>query len=100
MSMSQADVTKHQDVTPPSSFTDQPLTPPLTDKKPYAGALHVIALFKQIQSGIDAEQDARTEFQLAEGEYDQIESILQQDDVLSGYVDFRDNRGYTSQGLR
>jgi hypothetical protein len=79
MSISQADVMKHPDVTPPPRFTDQPLTPPLTDKKPFAGALRVIALFRQIHAGIDTERDARIEFQLAEGEYDQIESTLQQD---------------------
>jgi hypothetical protein len=56
-------------------------------KKPFAEAHRVIALFKQIHAGTDAERDARTEFQLADGEYDQIESTLQQDDVLSGYVD-------------
>lgn len=78
---------KHQDITPPPRFTHRPWTPPLTDKKPYAGALHVIALFRQIQARIGAEQDAQTEFQLVEGEYDQIESTLQQDDVLSGCVD-------------
>ncbi|OWY42261.1 hypothetical protein AALT_g11983 [Alternaria alternata] len=78
---------KHQNVTPPPRFTDDPLTPPSTAKKPFAEAHRVIALFKQIHAGTDAERDARTEFQLADGEYDQIESTLQQDDVLSGYVD-------------
>ncbi|KAF2788653.1 hypothetical protein K505DRAFT_255056 [Melanomma pulvis-pyrius CBS 109.77] len=78
---------KHQNVTPPPRFTDQPLTPPLTDKKPFAVAHRVIALFRQIYAKSDAERDARTEFQLADGEYDQIQSTLQQDDVLSGYVD-------------
>ncbi|KAF9733735.1 hypothetical protein PMIN01_08078 [Paraphaeosphaeria minitans] len=80
MFISQADLMKHQNVTPPPTFTDQPLTPPLTDKKPFAEA-----------------------HRLADGEYDQIESTLQQNDVLSGYVDekirrvadvaFRDEEG-------
>jgi hypothetical protein len=87
MSIFQAAVMKHQNVTPPPSFTDHPLTPPSTAKKPFAEAHRVVALFKQIRAGTNAERDARTEFQLADGEYDQIESTLQQDDVLSGYVD-------------
>jgi hypothetical protein len=87
MSVSQAHVMNHQNVTPPPRFADQPLTPPSTAKKPFAGARRVIALFKQIHAGSDAERDSRTEFQLADGEYNQIESTLQQDDLLSGYVD-------------
>lgn len=87
MPISQTALIKHQNVTPPPRFIDDLLTPPSTAKKPFAEAHRVIALFKQIHAGTDAERDARTEFQLAEGEYDQIESTLQQDDVLSGYVD-------------
>jgi hypothetical protein len=37
-STSQTDVMQHQNVTPPPKFTDQPLTPTLTDKKPFAEA--------------------------------------------------------------
>ena len=87
MSTSQADVMQPRAVTPPPRFTDQPLTPPLTDKKPFTEAPRVIALFRHIHSGGIAERDAQTDFQLADGEYDQIESTLQQDDVLSGYVE-------------
>ena len=86
MSMSQADVTQHQHVTPPSSFTNQPLTPPSTDKKPLGAPLRVIALFRQIQEGRSSEQGTWIEFQLARGDYKEIESTLQQDDVLGGYV--------------
>jgi hypothetical protein len=47
--------------------------------------------FRQIRAGSDAEQDSEQdawiEFQVADGEYDQIERTLQQDDVLAGYVD-------------
>jgi hypothetical protein len=86
MSISQADETQYQHVTPPSSFTSQPLTPPLTDKRPSAGALRVIALFRQIQAGRNTKQGTWIEFQLAQGEYDEIESTLWQDDVLSGFV--------------
>ncbi|KAA8627250.1 Z1 domain containing protein [Pyrenophora tritici-repentis] len=86
MSTSQADVVQRQHVTPPPSLTDQPLTPPLTDKKPFAGALHVIALFREIQQGRNTTRDTQIEFELAEGEYDHIERTLQQDHVLWGYV--------------
>ncbi|KAF2021774.1 hypothetical protein BU24DRAFT_457712 [Aaosphaeria arxii CBS 175.79] len=67
MSTSQADLTQYPRVTPPQSIADQPLTPPKTDKKAIAGAL-------------------RIEFRLVEGEYGLIEKTLQQDNVLSGYV--------------
>ena len=87
MSTSHANIMQRQTVTPPPRFTDHPLTPPLTDKKPFTEAPRVIALFRQIHSEGIAERDTQTEFQLAIGEYDQIESTLQQDDVLSGYVE-------------
>ncbi|KAF2245186.1 hypothetical protein BU26DRAFT_78368 [Trematosphaeria pertusa] len=38
MFMSQTPLTAHQNITPPSSFTDPPLTPPPTDEKPFAHA--------------------------------------------------------------
>ena len=62
------------------------MTPPLTDKKPFAGALHVIALFREILQGRNTTRDTQIEFELAEGEYDHIERTLQQDHVLWGYV--------------
>jgi hypothetical protein len=86
MSISPADVKQHQHITPPSSFTNQPLTPPLTDKRPFTGPFHVIALFRQIQAGRNTKQGTWIEFRLTQGEYDEIESTLQQDDVLSGFV--------------
>ena len=56
-----------------------------------------LTLFRDIQAGRDTNQDTWIEFQLADGEYDQIESTLQQDGVLSEFVekkirwvDFRD----------
>ena len=76
-----------QHVTPPSSFTQQPLTPPPTDKKHFTEAPRVIAHFRHIQAGRDTGGEPWKEFQLVQGEYDQIERTLQQDDVLSGYVD-------------
>ncbi|KAF2001250.1 hypothetical protein P154DRAFT_490637 [Amniculicola lignicola CBS 123094] len=97
MSISQADVTQH--IAPPSRFTNEPLTPPLTDKKLFAGALRVIAFFRHIQAGENIKQGPWIEFQLAQGEYDEIERTLQQDDVLAGYVkdkiryDYDEDRG-------
>ncbi|KAL5121486.1 hypothetical protein ACEQ8H_000558 [Pleosporales sp. CAS-2024a] len=86
MSTSQADLMQNQALRLPLRFTEQSLTPPSTDKKPFTEAPRVLALFRQIYSGV-AEREPRTEFQLADGEYDQIESTLQQDDLLSGYVE-------------
>jgi hypothetical protein len=75
-----------QHVTPPPSFPNQPLTPPLTVRKTSAEALRVIALFRQIQAAKNINQDTWIEFQLAQGEYDQIQSTLQQDSGLLGFV--------------
>lgn len=86
MSTLQPNVTQYRHVTPPSRSGDQPLTPPLTDKKAFTQAPRVIALFRPIQAGRDTGGEPWKEFQLVPGEYDQIERTLQQDDELSGYV--------------
>jgi hypothetical protein len=75
-----------QYVTLLSSFTQQPLTPPLTDKKLSAEARRVITLFRHIQAGRDTRGDTWTEFQLATGEFNQLQSTLQQDGVLLGFM--------------
>lgn len=85
MSTSQPNVTQHQHVTPPSRSTSQPLMPPLTDKKPFTEAPRVIALFRRAHAGKYTEKPW-IEFQLAKGEYDQIEGTLQQDAELLGFV--------------
>jgi hypothetical protein len=86
MSIMQANEKEHKHVTPPPRFPNQPPTPPLTDEKPFAEAPRVLALFERIQAGNYIEQGTVREFVLAQGEYDDIESTLQQDEVLPGYV--------------
>ncbi|KAF2007251.1 hypothetical protein P154DRAFT_614661 [Amniculicola lignicola CBS 123094] len=73
-------------ITPPSSFIDTPLTPPPTDEKAPTQATRVIALFKDIQAGRHIKEHPWTEFQLAKGEYDEIERQLRRDESLFGYV--------------
>jgi hypothetical protein len=51
-----------QHVTPPSSFTQQPLTPPPTDKKHFTEAPRVIAHFKDIKAGRDTGDEPLKEF--------------------------------------
>jgi hypothetical protein len=77
---------KEQHITPPSSFVNQPLTPPPTNKKPFTQASRVIALFKLIEAGRHIGQHPWTEFQLTRGEYDKIEHRLEQDEWLWGFV--------------
>jgi hypothetical protein len=86
MSTSQPSLKEHQHITPPSSFVGAPLTPPPTDEKASAQAPRVIALFKDIQAGRHIKHHPWTEFQLAQGEYDEIERQLSQDKSLFGYV--------------
>lgn len=89
-----------QHATPPSSFTQQPLTPPPTDKKPSAEARRVITLFRHIQAGRDTGGDTWAEFQLATGEFDQLQSTLQQDGVLSGFVKDKIRYDYDEENCR
>lgn len=86
MSSSQAPITQNLNITPPSSFANHPLTPPPTDEKQFAQVHRVIALFEEIRAGRHIKRHPWTEFQLAEGDYDEIERQLEQDEVLSGYV--------------
>ena len=46
----------------------------------------MIALFKDIRAGRHTKQGPWTEFQLAPGEYDEIERQLGRDEALSGYI--------------
>ncbi|PSN58641.1 hypothetical protein BS50DRAFT_580584 [Corynespora cassiicola Philippines] len=82
MSIPQASVTQNQDITPPSSFSKPPLTPPPTDEKQFAQAYRVLALFREIRTGKHTKRDPWIVFQFVEGEYDELERQLQKDDDL------------------
>jgi hypothetical protein len=84
--MLRAPLKDQQNIPPPSSFLGAPLTPPPTCKKAFTQASRVIALFKDIEAGRHAGQHPWTEFQLARGEYDEIERQLRQDEWLFGFV--------------
>jgi len=77
---------KEQHTTPPSSFVDPPLTPPPTDKKVFTQVPRVLALFRARKAGRHVEQDPWTVFQLALGEYDELECRLKQEESLWEYV--------------
>ena len=86
MSTSQNPLEDKQHITPPSSFISAPLTPPSTDEKAFTQAPRVIALFKLREAGKHFNQHPWTEFQLAPGEYDEIERQLRRDESLFGFV--------------
>ncbi|KAH0558348.1 hypothetical protein GP486_004996 [Trichoglossum hirsutum] len=88
---------KKQLITPPSSFIDPPLTPSPTDKV-FTQAPRVIALFRLIKSGRHVGLHPWTEFQLARGEYSEIERRLEQDECLWGFV--KDKIRYDYDGTR
>ncbi|KAH8695787.1 hypothetical protein GQ44DRAFT_779736 [Phaeosphaeriaceae sp. PMI808] len=73
-------------ITPPSSFTGTPLTPPPTGEKAFTQAPQVIALFKEIRAGRHGQLGPWTEFPFKHGEYDELERQLRQDELLFGYV--------------
>lgn len=86
MSTSETTLKGHENITPPSSFVGAPLTPPPTDEKTCTQAPRILALFKDIQAGRHINQNPWTEFQLAPGEYDELERRLRRDEWLFGYV--------------
>ena len=86
MSTLRAPLKDQQNITPPSSFLGAPLTPPPTCKNAFTQASRIIALFKDIKAGRHAKQHPWTEFQLAEGEFDELERRLRQDESLFEFV--------------
>ncbi|KAF2726979.1 hypothetical protein EJ04DRAFT_539181 [Polyplosphaeria fusca] len=86
MSTSQDLVTQATHITPPSSFANDPLTPPPTDEIPFPQARRIVSLFKSIQDGRYSQKQSWSEFQLVPGEYDEIERQLERDEALSGYI--------------
>jgi hypothetical protein len=78
---------KEQHITPPSSFVDPPLTPPPTDKKVFTQVPRILALFRERKAGTYDERNLWTVFQLAVGEYDELERQLKQEESLWGYVE-------------
>lgn len=87
MSTTQGNATQFQQVTPPSSFINDPLTPPSTNEKHFPGALSVLALFRKIKAGRHADEPSWVRFQLVPGEYEEIERVLKADAQLGGFVE-------------
>ncbi|KAI9764422.1 MAG: hypothetical protein M1840_008445 [Geoglossum simile] len=77
---------KEQHITPPSSFVNPPLTPPPTDKKVFTQVPRVLAFFRERKAGRSVERDPWMVFQLAVGEYDELERRLEQEESLWGFV--------------
>lgn len=100
MSTSQAFIIQNHHTTPPSSFAERPLTPPPTDEKRFSHVRQVLRLFTDIRAGRHVNRGAWAEFQLAEGEYDEIERRLEQDEALLGYVKDKIRWVYTTGGRR
>lgn len=86
MSKSQPHIKNHQQITPPQSFVTSPLTPPSTDKKAFTQVSQVIALFKNWEARGDIEKCSWVVFQLAKGDYREIERQLGHDEDLLRFV--------------
>jgi hypothetical protein len=84
---SKPSVIEDQNITPPSSFLSAPPTPPPTDEKAFPQTTRVLSLFKDIEVGKQIKVQPWIEFQLAPGEYDEIERRLKRDESLFGYVE-------------
>jgi hypothetical protein len=101
--MSRPQITTPEDITPLSSFREPPLTPPSTDKKPAVEAQHrVIALFKRKLARRYIGENDWIEYQLAKGEFDQIQASLQNNDELLKYAETKirwvDSRACVNHG--
>ncbi|KAH8722734.1 hypothetical protein GQ44DRAFT_729367 [Phaeosphaeriaceae sp. PMI808] len=100
MSSSQIRQESNQNIPPPSSSADLPLTSPLTDEKPFAQAPRVIALFHEIETRKHGSRGPWNEFQLVEGEYDKIMRLLNQDEELLGFVKHKLKYDYNAETYR
>ncbi|ORX95175.1 hypothetical protein BCR34DRAFT_579473 [Clohesyomyces aquaticus] len=89
-----------ENITPPSSFISTPLTPPPTHDKAFTQAPRIVALFKGIQAGRHVKQHPWTEFQLAKGEYDELEHRLRRDESLFGFVKDKIRYDYDARRYR
>jgi hypothetical protein len=69
-----------------SSVANLFLAPPSTNKQAFVQAPRILALFKDREAGRGTKQQPWTEFQLAEGEYDELERQLKRDESLFGFV--------------
>lgn len=85
MSSSQSNQTLRDDITPPQTFVDAPLTPLLTDKS-CAQVHRVIPLFAALQAERQKSQETWREFHLEPEVYYEIERQSRHDVSLSGYV--------------
>jgi len=92
-------MTQNHNTTPPSSFAKHPLTPPPTHEKQFARVRRVLTLFEAIRDGSHAGKIPWREFQLAEGDYDEIGRRLKQDEALSGYVKDKIRLVYSTHGV-
>ena len=80
MSASQTSLKENRNIlTPPSRFEIASVTPPPTDEKAFTQISRVLALFRLIKAGNHVNQNPWTSFQLAQGDYDEIERQLSQD---------------------
>ncbi|KAH7548751.1 hypothetical protein J3E72DRAFT_399395 [Bipolaris maydis] len=89
-----------QHVTPPSSFTQQALTPPPTDKKSFAQAQRAVALFTARQAGSHTKQESWIELQLTPEEHAELERLLSGDKALSGFTKDKIRYDYDPESYR
>ncbi|KAF9730248.1 hypothetical protein PMIN01_12181 [Paraphaeosphaeria minitans] len=76
-----------------------PPTPPPTEK-PYVQAHRVVALILRNEAGELRVQEPLTEFQLAPGEFAEIERLLGQNETLQGYTKDKIRYDYVSETHR
>ncbi|PVH97609.1 hypothetical protein DM02DRAFT_567701 [Periconia macrospinosa] len=92
MSTTHKSVDSDEEITPPSSVTTT-LTPPPSDEKKFLQVQCVISLFKRIYDG-HYELGPWTEFQLAQGDFDEIQRRLRKDEDLAAFVEHKRRYDY------
>ncbi|KAK4996010.1 hypothetical protein LTR66_004285 [Elasticomyces elasticus] len=100
MSASQNTSKDQQRITPPSSFVNPPLTPPPTKEKAFVQVARVLQLFRDRKAGRPTRRDPWTRFQLASGEYDDIQRQIERDESLHGYIEDKIRYDYDPGSLQ
>lgn len=68
--------------TPPGSFIEAPLTPPLTNTKPSKRVAKILGVLRHRESGRDVSQNPWFALRLQPSEYDELLGLLKNDEPL------------------
>jgi hypothetical protein len=74
-------------ITPPSSFIQNPLTPPPTDSKPTKLVLKLLNILQQCKDGRQVPESQWHTYKLRLEEYDELIRLVKKEESLSTFVE-------------